>query len=141
VQEQASYFGASASVRAGGWGACGGEWWRLATRRDGRRMQRRGGGWPLAVLIRRGFCSPKPERTAPEACVEAFRGQEAGAGVVHRRVAGCDTGATVTLHVAWHLCSARVSFWFFVLFAADGARRDRCPLRKAQHDAGEKSVR
>jgi hypothetical protein len=24
---------------------------------------------------------------------------------------------------------------------AHGARRDRCPLRKAQHDAGEKSVR
>lgn len=42
--------------------------------------------------------------------MEAFRGQEADAGVVHRRVAGCDTGAPVTLHV----CSARVSFWFFV---------------------------
>ena len=64
--------------------------------------------------------------------MEAFRGQEAGAGVVHRRVAGCDTGAPVTLHVARHLCSARVSFWFFVLFAADGARRDRWTARRAR---------
>ena len=75
--------------------------------------------------------------------MEVFRGHTGGgtgAGVVHRRVAGCDTGAPVTLHVArGHVCTSHGTSARFYISARDDGLVLRFRRRSTRHARGPRS--